>query len=439
MVVARPLPAAGLEPLRERFDVVRRRAAASTAPSFAARRAPAPPRSSPIPTVPVDAELLDAAGPQLRVVANFAVGYDNIDLEACRERGVIVTNTPDVLTNATAELTLALMLAAARRPRERRSGCVRAGRWTGLGAGAAARPRARRRTIGIVGLGRIGSRVAELLQGFGLELLYSLAHAARRSSSRGSASSAGARRAARARPTSSPCTCRSTPDTRHLIDRAAARALQARLDPRQHGARRPRRHRTRLIAALRSGRLAAAGARRLRERARGARRAARARERRARPAHRLGHRHAPERDGAARRGERDRGARGPADPSRRSVDACNFARMPKLAETVETSSKKLLRFAKKRTRWSSRNLSRRCRTMPPDGNAERSRSRTQGKAQGRQAPLRGLLLPPEHALRARPRGGCPTFRPAHPDGLRPPQQLSFVFRQEPRARRRSSL
>jgi glyoxylate reductase len=66
------------------------------------------------PTVPVAGELLDAAGDGLRIVANYAVGYDNIDLEACRRRGVAVTNTPGVLTNATAELALALTLAAAR-------------------------------------------------------------------------------------------------------------------------------------------------------------------------------------------------------------------------------------------------------------------------------------------------------------------------------------
>lgn len=69
------------------------------------------------PTVTVDESLLDAAGRQLRLVANFGVGYDNIDLDACRSRGVIVTNTPDVLTDATAELALALTLArAADRP-----------------------------------------------------------------------------------------------------------------------------------------------------------------------------------------------------------------------------------------------------------------------------------------------------------------------------------
>src|SRR5262245_6739718 len=66
----------------------------------------------------VDGAYLDAAGPQLRIVANFAVGFDNIDLEAARARGVIVTNTPDVLTAATAEFTIALILALLRRVAE---------------------------------------------------------------------------------------------------------------------------------------------------------------------------------------------------------------------------------------------------------------------------------------------------------------------------------
>jgi glyoxylate reductase len=98
-------------------------------------------------------------------VANFAVGYDNIDLEACRGRGVIVTNTPDVLTNATAELTIALMLAAARGlgSAER---VLRAGGWTGWEPVQFLGRELSDSTIGIVGLGRIGSRVAELLTGF---------------------------------------------------------------------------------------------------------------------------------------------------------------------------------------------------------------------------------------------------------------------------------
>ena len=119
----------------------------------------------------VDAELLDAAGESLRVVANFAVGYDNVDVAACRERGVIVTNTPDVLTNATAELAVALMLAAARRLGEAER-IVRAGRWAGWEPNQLLGRELSGAVVGIVGLGRIGTRVAELLRGFEVDLLY---------------------------------------------------------------------------------------------------------------------------------------------------------------------------------------------------------------------------------------------------------------------------
>ena len=169
VVVARLLLPAGLEPLQERFEVVSGGldATAQTVrelvPGAAAIVAD--------PTVPVDAELLDAAGPGLLVVANFAVGHDNIDLDACRERGVTVTNTPDVLTNATAELALALTLAAARfQPEAERD--LRAGRWTGWDPTAYLGLELSGATVGVVGLGRIGTRYAELLRGFGVELLY---------------------------------------------------------------------------------------------------------------------------------------------------------------------------------------------------------------------------------------------------------------------------
>jgi glyoxylate reductase len=124
------------------------------------------------PTVPVDAELLAAAGDSLRVVANFAVGFDNVDFVATAARGVVVTNTPDVLTNATAELAVTLMLAAARRVGEAER-LLRAGRWQGWDPGALLGRELAGSTVGIVGLGRIGLRVAELLRGFEPNLLYS--------------------------------------------------------------------------------------------------------------------------------------------------------------------------------------------------------------------------------------------------------------------------
>jgi len=123
------------------------------------------------PTVAISPDLLDTAGPSLKVVANFAVGYDNVDTNACRERSVIVTNTPGVLTNATAELVLGLTIAAARRTREAEN-TLRQGRWTGWDPGAMLGLELSGATFGIVGLGRIGRRYAELVRPLAGELLY---------------------------------------------------------------------------------------------------------------------------------------------------------------------------------------------------------------------------------------------------------------------------
>jgi glyoxylate reductase len=123
------------------------------------------------PSVPVGPELLDAAGLRLRVVANFAVGYDNVDLDACRERGIAVTNTPGVLNNATAELALALTLAAARHTGEAEAH-LRAGRWNGWDPAAHLGLELSGATFGVVGLGRIGSRYAELVRDLAGEILY---------------------------------------------------------------------------------------------------------------------------------------------------------------------------------------------------------------------------------------------------------------------------
>ena len=120
----------------------------------------------------IDDELLDAAGPQLRVVANFAVGFDNVDVPACTRRGVIVSNTPDVLTQATAELTIALLLALVRRVAEGDRLVRRREEWIWapnmlLGRGLAGR------TLGLVGYGRIGQAVAQLAEAHGMEVIFS--------------------------------------------------------------------------------------------------------------------------------------------------------------------------------------------------------------------------------------------------------------------------
>lgn len=123
----------------------------------------------------IDAALLEACAqctPPLRLVANMAVGYNNVDLEAARRLGILVTNTPGVLTEATADLTFALLLAVARRIPEA-DRFTRAGRYTGwqplllLGAELTGK------TLGIVGMGRIGRAVARRALGFGMSILYS--------------------------------------------------------------------------------------------------------------------------------------------------------------------------------------------------------------------------------------------------------------------------
>ncbi|MFH2008245.1 MAG: D-glycerate dehydrogenase [bacterium] len=114
--------------------------------------------------------LLDAA-PKLRLVANVAVGYDNVDIPAATARGVLVTNTPDVLTEATADLTWALLLALAREvvPNDR---YLREGRYERWLPGALLGADVFGRTLGIVGLGRIGQAVARRAAGFQMEVLY---------------------------------------------------------------------------------------------------------------------------------------------------------------------------------------------------------------------------------------------------------------------------
>ncbi|HEU4398036.1 MAG TPA: D-glycerate dehydrogenase, partial [Actinomycetota bacterium] len=123
----------------------------------------------------VDAELLDRAGPDLQVVANYAVGYDNLDLDACTARRVLATNTPDVVTEATADLTWALLLAAARRVAEG-DRFLRAARPWIWGPEFFLGTQVHGKTLGVLGLGRIGRAVARRAAGFGMAVLYHAGH-----------------------------------------------------------------------------------------------------------------------------------------------------------------------------------------------------------------------------------------------------------------------
>jgi lactate dehydrogenase-like 2-hydroxyacid dehydrogenase len=119
----------------------------------------------------VDAELLDRAGPQVRVVSNYAVGFDNVDVPECTRRGIPVGNTPGVLTETTADLAWALLMSAARRVAEG-DRYVRDGRWKTWGPMLLMGPDVHGATLGIVGFGRIGQAVARRAQGFGMTVLY---------------------------------------------------------------------------------------------------------------------------------------------------------------------------------------------------------------------------------------------------------------------------
>lgn len=163
----------------------------------------------------IDAAVLDAAGPQLKVVANVAVGYNNIEIAACRARGIAVTNTPDVLTNACADFTWALILAITRRLGEGER-VVRAGAWGGWALDYMLGMELRGKQLGLVGLGRIGRAVAEKAPAFGMTVAYT----ARTTSDLPNATQMSLDRLLSTSDVVS-LHCPMTPDTKHLIDQKA--------------------------------------------------------------------------------------------------------------------------------------------------------------------------------------------------------------------------
>ncbi|HYE85551.1 MAG TPA: D-glycerate dehydrogenase [Vicinamibacterales bacterium] len=163
----------------------------------------------------IDAAVLDAAGPQLKIVANVAVGYNNIDVAACRSRGIVVTNTPDVLTNACADFTWGLILAVTRRLGEGER-VVRAGKWGGWALDYMLGMELRGKQLGLVGVGRIGRAVADKAPAFGMTVAYT---------ARRDAGIAGAMLMPLDRLLSTSDVvslhCPMTPETKHLIDQKA--------------------------------------------------------------------------------------------------------------------------------------------------------------------------------------------------------------------------
>lgn len=123
---------------------------------------------------PIDKDVL-AAAPSLQIIANYAAGYNNIDIKAASKRGVVVTNTPGVLTETTADLTWALILAVARRILEAEQ-LVRSGKWTGWAPTQFLGGDVYGKTLGIIGMGRIGKAVARRAIGFSMKVIYTSRH-----------------------------------------------------------------------------------------------------------------------------------------------------------------------------------------------------------------------------------------------------------------------
>lgn len=120
---------------------------------------------------PVDTAIMDTAGPQLKIIANYAVGYNNIDVKAATERRIPVTNTPGVLTETTADLTWAILMDTARRISEGER-YVRGGKWQGWAPQLLLGADVHGKTLGIFGMGRIGQAVARRAVGFGMRVVY---------------------------------------------------------------------------------------------------------------------------------------------------------------------------------------------------------------------------------------------------------------------------
>jgi glyoxylate reductase len=171
VIVTRRLPEAVETRMAELFDVELN---LDDTPFDAARMADAMARADVlVPTVVdrIDADLIAGAGEQLKLIANFGVGIEHVDLHAARARGIVVTNTPGVLTDDTADMVMAMILSVPRRLSEGEK-LIRAGEWGGWAPCALRGHRITGKRLGIVGMGRIGQAVAARARGFGMAVHY---------------------------------------------------------------------------------------------------------------------------------------------------------------------------------------------------------------------------------------------------------------------------
>jgi D-3-phosphoglycerate dehydrogenase len=173
--VARMIPQETIDELRKHFEVLVNTEDRALTKAELKERAKGCDAIVSLITDTIDGELLDAVGPQCRIVANYAVGINNFDVAAATKRGVILTNTPGVLDDATATHTFALLLATARRIVEA-DRYVRAGKWKGWSPMFFIGMDVDRKTLGIAGLGRIGTNVARKARAFDMKVIYSGTH-----------------------------------------------------------------------------------------------------------------------------------------------------------------------------------------------------------------------------------------------------------------------
>lgn len=175
VIVTRELPDAVMDRLEALFDATNNRTDRAMTRDELAAAMQSCDVFVPTMTDTIDAALIEGAGERLRLIANFGAGVNHIDLKAARARGIIVTNTPGVLTEDTADMTLALILSVPRRLAEGEK-LVRSGQWTGWSPGGMLGHRIGGKALGIIGMGRIGQAVARRARAFGLSIHYHNRH-----------------------------------------------------------------------------------------------------------------------------------------------------------------------------------------------------------------------------------------------------------------------